>query len=688
MSGVLQKVENILHHGQAKHPLLKPSPIEWNKGVLKSELIAHSIFAEEHDELKEESGKPNFATGTYVGTKKAVSEVYTLINNTFTSFFDVHQFESHLPTAPISLEEKKERFQFQIPGSDGYPPHLSLEPKTDFLHSLKIFQADRLFATAPIVQKVIPEKFLDFLYDEPNQRSFALIESVNQKLFDERRDIGKMANIGTRKDWYSDEVYAQQQFTGVNPVTIKKASKEWIQQFKTAGSAQGKTEALKVIEKAEKDEGLYVQDCSYFRKFVGVEQGEPLRSDDGKRFGCASVSLFHLLPNGALHPLAIILDYTTNTTTNLTLFNRRTSPSSSKSHEATDWPWRYAKQCAQVSDWHAHELGVHLTHTHLIEEGIIIASHRNLPEDHPVFKLLSPHWLKTLPLNAAARASLIPQVIVHINGLTKEGSLRMVRKQYETFDFVGNYVPNDLESRGFPLKDLNSKRFHNYAYAKNMHLMWPAFHRFVSGMLRPSYPSDSSVSTDPHLRAWVAEIHSNTGANIPSFPHLTSFPELVDAITMCIHIASSQHTAVNYLQNYYQAFVPNKPSALFSPLPSSLPQLLSLTEADLIHSLPVQYPRSWLLASHLPYLLSSVVADDQSLLEYALSVRGVAGSSDGSDDEREGVAGDFYEDLVRCGFYVILDLLCIHLSIHLPSICHVRKSDEDQSNMNPRGYKN
>ena len=200
--------------------------------------------------------------------------------------------ESHLPTAPISLEEKKERFQFQTPGSDGYPPHLSLEPKVDFFHSLKIFQPERLFATAPIVQKVIPEKFLDFAYDEPNQRTFALIESVNKKLFDERRDIGKVANIGTRKDWYSDEVYAQQQFTGVNPVTIRKAGKEWIQMFKAAASAQEKRDSLRAIEEGERQGGLYVQDCSYFRKFAGVAQGEDLKSDDGKRFGCASVSLF------------------------------------------------------------------------------------------------------------------------------------------------------------------------------------------------------------------------------------------------------------------------------------------------------------------------------------------------------------------------------------------------------------
>ncbi|TGO70698.1 hypothetical protein BELL_0682g00050 [Botrytis elliptica] len=647
MPGIFQKVENILHHGKHEAPPPKRFPIEWNHGVLKAELLAHSIFAGEHDhnKLKEDSGKAKFATGTYIGTKKAVSEVYTLVNKSFASFFDVHQLESHLPTAPISLQEKKERFQFQTPGSDGYPPHLSLEPKVDFLHSLKIFQPERLFATAPIVQKVIPEKFLDFAYDEPNQRTFALIESVNQKLFDERRDIGKVANIGTRKDWYSDEVYAQQQFTGVNPVTIRKAEKEWIQRFKAAASAQQKRDSLRVIEEGERQGGLYVQDCSYFRKFAGVAQGEDLKSDDGKRFGCASVSLFHLLPNGSLHPLAIILDYRTNITDSLTLFNKRTSPSSPKTHEATDWPWRYAKQCAQVSDWHAHELGSHLTHTHLIEEGIIISSHRHLPETHPVFQLLAPHWLKTLPLNAAARASLIPQVIVHINGLPSKGSLQMVRSQYETFDFVGGYIPHDLAARGFPLAELDAPKFHNYAYARNMKHIWYTLRRFVSGMLRSAYPSDAAVSSDAQLQNWCREIQSAEGANISSFPTLTTFDQLTDAVTMCIHIASTQHTAVNYLQDYYQAFVPNKPSALFAALPSSLHELESYTEKNLIDSLPVREPRSWLLASHLPYLLSSVVADDQSLLEYALSVRGVAGESDGTG-EREEVAGKFYEELV------------------------------------------
>jgi hypothetical protein len=160
------------------------------------------------------------------------------------------------------------------------------------------------------------------------------------------------------------------------------------------------------------------------------------------------------------------LDYKENITKSITIFNKRLSPTDSTRSEATDWPWRYAKMCAQVSDWHTHELGVHLTHTHLIEEAIIVASHRTIPEDHPVFELLYPHWLKTLPLNAAARASLIPQVIYDIDGMTGKQTATFIRAQYESFDFVAGYIPHDLERRGFKVEDLESKKLHNYVYAK------------------------------------------------------------------------------------------------------------------------------------------------------------------------------------------------------------------------------
>jgi len=85
MPGIFQKVEDILHHAEHQAPPPKRLPSEWNHGVFKAELLAHSIFAGErdHNKLKEDLKKAKFATGTYIGTKKAVSEVYTLVNKSY-----------------------------------------------------------------------------------------------------------------------------------------------------------------------------------------------------------------------------------------------------------------------------------------------------------------------------------------------------------------------------------------------------------------------------------------------------------------------------------------------------------------------------------------------------------------------------------------------------------------------------
>jgi len=108
---------------------------------------------------------------------------------------------------------------------------------------------------------------------------------------------------------------------------------------------------------------------------------------------------------------------------------------------------------------------------------------------------------------------------------------------------------------------------------------------------------------------------------MPSFPLIDTLDALIDAVTMCIHIASPQHTAVNYLQEYYQSFVPNKPPALCAPIPTTLAALQVFTEEDVIRALPVDRPKSWLLAEHVPHLLSPHVISHDSLLSFALSCR-------------------------------------------------------------------
>jgi len=172
---------------------------------------------------------------------------------------------------------------------------------------------------------------------------------------------------------------------------------------------------------------------------------------------------------------------------------------------------------------------------------------------HPVFKLLQPHWYKTLPLNAAARATLVPQIIKDLVGVKPDYVFRYIRGEFENFDFVSCYVPNDLAAHSFPntVEGLADLRFRAYTYARNMVPMWYCIRDYVKTVLAVHYVIDAVVAADEDLRAWCQEVQ--TAGHIKTFPTITTVDELCDAATMAIHIAAPFHTAVNYLQRFYHA---------------------------------------------------------------------------------------------------------------------------------------
>lgn len=683
---------------------------------------------------------PHLTRGTFNGTKVAATEVYRRILQRHGAYFDTANFEPSAPQ-PMSLQKKQYLYTWQLPASAAdYPPHLSVIPRdvrrplfplepllrnvswyltgwvvpknfmdiiARFLPSPDVAPLDaifndmRLIDTAVLLGQVFPEEVLDWQNFNPDEgESLASVTAHNAKLVNEKKGIYTVKNIGSehQHDWFTDALFAQQHLTGPNPCTLELASLDWVTQFKREAHKQGRTDIAEVIAAATvapNQRELYVQDYSYFRNAIKVPPGytissKPPSGSKGKdtiftdstdliRYAVASVCLFHLGPkSGRLHPLAIVIDYKGRMEDSVCIFNRRVKETDERVDQATDWPWRYAKTCVQISDWTRHEVTVHLVNTHFIEEAVIVAANRSFEEDHPVFKILSPHWIKTLSLNAAARTTLVPDVVIKLSGMTAPQLMLFMQDAYNSFDWQENYIPNDLNRRGFPFEEINDPKLRNCAYARNMHVLWQILQTFVGNYLEASgFKKDDDVKDDESIARWCMEMRSldpktnkyYPGASIKNFPVIKTRKQLVDAVVMCIHIASPQHTAVNYLQEYYQTFVLNKPSALYTAPVQSLSELNAMNEKKLMEALPINKHREWLLASHIPHLLNMTVAAEQNLVNYARSVYESVRSTDGRPVDpqtariRE-VANEFWTALR--GFSKVVDKFANEMDANLP----------------------
>ena len=542
--------------------------------------------------------------------------------------FDIVGFQPMLPEVR-TLVEKQSLYDFQLRNSDNYPPHLYHIPKKDEVAVTTIFDKAAFATTALILYGV----WTHWTTPDPIYKVKNIDEIIakDRKFRSEGRELFADPNIGDRDDWFSDEVFAQQQFTGVNPVSITIAAPEslWVTNFKAAATVQKRDDVVALIDSP--DSSLYVADYSYFRKAVGAlpeaELSSGLDDPDNIRYGCSPVGLFNLTPEGKLHPVGIIIDYKASMESSVTIFNKWLTPGGNTIEEQKeDWPWRYAKTALSSADWLHHEAKVHLTDTHLVEEVIIVATHRSFQEVGPIYNLLEPHWERTLSLNKAARDTLVPSVVTKIAGVRSKDVYTYIGYVFENFDFVGGYIPNDLEARGFPLDKLDDPKgkFHNYAYARNMKLMWEVLRTFVASYLSAfhEYDTDEQIAKDPEIAYWCSEISGPLRGNLKLFPTIKTRDQLIDALTMCIHIASPQHTAINYLQRYYMSLVINKPPAFCKPLPDTLITLKGYGEKQLFDALPVRSERAqeYMLASHLPWLLSYQVASEQNLINYAITL--------------------------------------------------------------------
>uniref|UniRef100_A0A8C5XT42 Arachidonate epidermal lipoxygenase 3 n=1 Tax=Microcebus murinus TaxID=30608 RepID=A0A8C5XT42_MICMU len=273
------------------------------------------------------------------------------------------------------------------------------------------------------------------------------------------------------------------------------------------------------------------------------------------QYAAAPLCLLWLNPQGALVPLAIQLSQTPGPDSPIFL------PTDS------EWDWLLAKTWVRNSEFLVHENNTHFLCTHLLCEAFAMATLRQLPLCHPIYKLLLPHTRYTLQVNTIARATLLnPEGLVDkVTSIGRQGLLYLMSTGLAHFTYTNFCLPDSLRARGV-------LAIPNYHYRDDGLKIWAAIESFVSEIVGYYYPSEASVQQDSELQAWVGEIFAQAflGRESSGFPSRLCTPgELVKFLTAIIFNCSAQHAAVNSGQHDFGAWMPNAPSSMRQPPPQT-----------------------------------------------------------------------------------------------------------------------
>ncbi|XP_051743109.1 LOW QUALITY PROTEIN: hydroperoxide isomerase ALOXE3-like [Ctenopharyngodon idella] len=365
-----------------------------------------------------------------------------------------------------------------------------------------------------------------------------------------------------QEHWDEDEFFGYQFLNGLNPMMIQRCSK-LPENFPVTNDMVKDSLRGSSLEQEMKKGNIFLSDYKMLDGLAGnVVSGR-------QQYLTAPLVLLYSNPHGMMLPIAIQLRQKPSKENPIFL------PTDSKAD------WKLAKIFVRNAEFGVHEVDFHLLRTHLLAEVFTMATLRNLPPPHPLYKLLFPHIRYTLQINIMARNRLISKdgVITMYAGVGGESLATLLKRATASLTYSALCLPDNISERGL-------ENVPHYYYRDDGMKLWNIINKFVAAFLSHYYQSDAHVQEDTELQRWISEIFTNgflgrDGSGIPS--SLQTVTELVKFVTMVIFTASAQHAAVNNGQFDFGGWMPNFPSALRKPPPKEKGQT---TEDTILETLP------------------------------------------------------------------------------------------------------
>ncbi len=353
-------------------------------------------------------------------------------------------------------------------------------------------------------------------------------------------------------EFQEDATFARMRVAGPNPMLIKGVDK-LPSNFPLSAAQYAQVMQGDTLSAAAKEGRLYLLDYAQLQPLV-----EQPASLDPIKVVYAPIALF-AVPKGEaeLTPVAIQCGQ------DPAKFPMLLKPEEDQVEQ--HFGWLMAKTVVQVADGNYHELFVHLARTHLVLEAFVVATHRQLADQHPLNILLIPHFEGSLFINNAAANSLIAEggAINKVFGAQITAIQAAAGGDRLAFDFWGSMLPTELKAR----KVDDPERLPYFPYRDDALLVWEAIEKWASEYVGLYYVDDNAVVGDTELAAWCADLIGQ--GLLKGFKTIVNRAELIQVLTMIMFTASAQHAAVNFPQRTIMSYAPSVTGAGWAHPPQS-----------------------------------------------------------------------------------------------------------------------